>query len=335
MLRREITNALRLTCEAQRWKIGELLSFIRDDRRAVDQRVRRVHVKKLVLGQGLSIDQMKAREVAILDEWAAAEGWNPGLGDLDVAWGLQPDAFIALRNGDELVGAGTIFDHGGSYGFMGLFIVIPALRGHGLGEQLWTVRRDLLRERLGPDGSIGMDGVLALEAFYARGGFIEADKDIRMEGYLPSLRRHETTEVSVLTLDDLEAMVGVEAGTFPVDRTAFLRAWIDRPGVLMAGVSSNGHLSSFVVARPCRQGFKIGPFVASSQLEARSLVAWLGDELDGERVQWDIPSMNDDAMGLAQDLTLSPSFACARMYLGQAPPTDVGRLYGVTSFEFG
>ena len=141
--------------------------------------------------------------------------------------------------------------------------------------------------------------------------------------------------MSVLTLDDLEAMVGVEAGTFPVDRTAFLRAWIDRPGVLMAGVSSNGHLSSFVVARPCRQGFKIGPFVASSQLEARSLVAWLGDELDGERVQWDIPSMNDDAMGLARDLTLSPSFACARMYLGQAPPTDVGRLYGVTSFEFG
>ena len=278
---------------------------------------------------------MGAGEVATLGEWAASEGWNPGLGDLEVAWGLQPDAFLSLRNGDELVGAGTIFDHGGGYGFMGLFIVTPAFRGKGLGEQLWNVRRDLLRERLGPNGIIGMDGVLALEGFYARGGFIEADRDIRMEGSLPSMRRHGTTEVSILALDDLGAMVGAEAGTFPVDRTAFLRAWIDRPGVLMGGVTSNGHLSSFVVARPCRQGFKIGPFVASSPLEARSLVAWLGDVLDGERVQWDIPSMNDDAMGLARDLTLTPSFACARMYLGQAPATDVGRLYGVTSFEFG
>lgn len=46
---------------------------------------------------GCTFDQMTFDEIPMLAGWAADEGWNPGVGDLDVAWALDPDAFIALR----------------------------------------------------------------------------------------------------------------------------------------------------------------------------------------------------------------------------------------------
>ena len=49
------------------------------------------------LPQGYRIGQMTRAEASILDSWAAQEGWNPGLSDIDIAWAFDPDAFIALR----------------------------------------------------------------------------------------------------------------------------------------------------------------------------------------------------------------------------------------------
>ena len=85
------------------------------------------------LPDGFSIGPMRAAEVLLLDDMAAAEGWNPGLADIGIAWDIDPDAFIALRRGDELIGGGTIFSYEGRFGFMGLFIVRPEFRGAGLG----------------------------------------------------------------------------------------------------------------------------------------------------------------------------------------------------------
>jgi hypothetical protein len=38
------------------------------------------------LPAGYRIDRMTRAEADILDAWAAAEGWNPGLHDIDIAW---------------------------------------------------------------------------------------------------------------------------------------------------------------------------------------------------------------------------------------------------------
>lgn len=67
-----------------------------------------------------TVGVMRADEVSLLDQWAADEGWNPGLHDLALAQRLDPDALIALRQADNLGGAGTIYRHAPSFGFMGL-----------------------------------------------------------------------------------------------------------------------------------------------------------------------------------------------------------------------
>jgi hypothetical protein len=130
----------------------------------------------------MQIRPMRRDELDVLVGWAADEGWNPGRTDADIFWGTDPNGFIAAELDGELIGGGSIVDHGGSYGFMGFFIIRPDKRGHGLGGELWFRRRDLLLERLGPGATIEMDGVFTMEHFYAAGGFVLQHRDLRFEG---------------------------------------------------------------------------------------------------------------------------------------------------------
>jgi len=42
-------------------------------------------------------------ELNLAVEWAAGEGWNPGLHDADLFWDTDPDGFVcAERNGEPL-----------------------------------------------------------------------------------------------------------------------------------------------------------------------------------------------------------------------------------------
>ena len=84
----------------------------------------------------LVIRQMTRAELDTLVEWAAAEGWNPGLDDAQIFWDTDPDAFIAAELAGELIGGGSIVAYGGRFGFMGFFIIRPDHRGQGLGRPM-------------------------------------------------------------------------------------------------------------------------------------------------------------------------------------------------------
>lgn len=285
-----------------------------------------------MLPEGFSIDQMRADEVPVLTGWAAAEGWNPGDGDVAIAWDLDPDAFLALRHGDDLVGGGTILSYDGAFGFMGMFIVRPDHRGAGLGTELWFTRRDRLRGRLAPGAPIGMDGVFDMVPFYARGGFEVAHRDLRFEGPASG-----AVERSVVTLDVIDRALLDEYDQRHVaaPRFAFLSRWIDRPGVGTAAVVEDGRVVGYGVRRPAAAGHRIGPLFADRPDVAERILAALGAGVAGEIVQIDVPEVNAEGLDLAARFGLTESFGCARMYLGRTPALPVDEIYGVTSLEFG
>lgn len=284
---------------------------------------------------------MTAGERSELGDWAMQEGWNPGRGDLSAVAALEPDAFIAVREQDELIAGGTIFRPSRSFGFMGLFIVRPDRRGVGLGRSLWYARRDLLLDRLKPSDTtgattIGMDGVFDLVPFYERGGFVLAHRDLRYEGLADGVVDPEIVDLAdPVRASCFERLVELDASAFGDRRGAFLSSWLMIPGVRTAALLRDGQVSGFGVLRPAMVGYKLGPVVATTPTVASRLVTHLMASIIGEQVQFDVPEANRAAVVLAESLGLVESFGCARMYLGRAPDIALERLFGVASFEFG
>ena len=290
------------------------------------------------MDDGLVIRNMTRSEVDLLVHWAAREGWNPGLHDAELFWATDPDAFIAAELGEELIGGGAITCYGGTFGFMGFFIVRPEFRGRGLGNRLWHARRERLIARLNPGASIGMDGVYAMQDYYAEGGFVFSHRDIRFRAEVP-VRPPATVnggpEIVPLTELPFERVLAYDLGCFPAPRPGFLRGWISQPDALALGCRRNGELSGYGVIRRCGEGCKIGPLFADDTRAADALFAGLAAFAAGGPVFIDAPENNPAAVELAHRHCMVEVFGCARMYLGPFPQLAHERIFGVTTFELG
>ncbi|MDH4584485.1 GNAT family N-acetyltransferase [Pseudomonas sp. BN415] len=284
----------------------------------------------------LVIRNMLRPELDELVGWAAREGWNPGLHDAQLFWATDPEAYIAAEQDGELIGGGAITSYGGEFGFMGFFIIRPEFRGHGLGDRLWHARRDRLLARLHPGATIGMDGVFAMQDYYAKGGFVFSHRNLRFQTEITeppqSAADEEIVPLAEFTLNEVLAY---DRTCFPAPRRVFLQGWITQPDALALGCRRNGRLAGFAVVRRCQSGCKIGPLFADDIHAAEALYAPLAGFAAGGPLFLDAPENNPAAMALVQRHRMSEVFGCARMYLGPAPVVAQDRVFGVTTFELG
>jgi ribosomal protein S18 acetylase RimI-like enzyme len=260
-------------------------------------------------------------------EWAAGEGWNPGLTDADAFYAADPGGFFAGVLDGEMVASISLVAYDARFSFLGFYIVQPAHRGKGLGLTLW-------REALARHGTklIGLDGVVAQQENYKKSGFQLAYRNIRYGGVVagkPSARLIAADRVP------FEQLLAYDREFFPAPRPAFLGHWIrPRRGAALAAVAG-GKLSGLGVIRACREGFKIGPLYAETERIAEELFLALAAAASGATVYLDVPAPNAAAVALAERHGMKPVFETARMYTGMPPDLPLPKLFGVTSFELG
>ncbi len=278
---------------------------------------------------GFGIRTMAPDEISIAIDWAAAEGWNPGHADASCFACVDPDGFlIGELNG---VPAATIscVNYEARFAFLGFYIVRPDLRGRGYGLRIWNAAIEHAADR-----TIGLDGVVAQQENYRKSGFRLAHSNIRYGGVA---ELSAPPKLDATTLADV-ALASVEAddrSVFPARRSAFLQAWISAAGHVGRALVRDGRLCGWGVIRPCRVGWKIGPLVADDRGSAEMVFAALVGTADSAEVFLDVPSVNREAIALAQDHGLAPVFETARMYTGSIDPIRLERVFGVTTFELG
>ncbi len=278
---------------------------------------------------GLRIRPMRPDEISVAVNWAAAEGWNPGLADDTCFAAADPEGFFV----GELEGAPaatvSCVNYGASFAFLGFYIVREDLRGRGYGLRIWNAAIAHAGRRV-----IGLDGVVAQQQNYRRSGFELAYANVRYGG---TVAAPDAPQAGVVALSEvpLATVEAYDATVFPAPRTAFLRAWIGSPGHVGCALLRNGGLAGWGVIRPCRKGRKIGPLVADDRATAEMVLSALLASAGGGEIFLDVPSVNRDAVALAQDLGLTPVFETARMYTGAIPPLRLERVFGVTTFELG
>jgi ribosomal protein S18 acetylase RimI-like enzyme len=276
------------------------------------------------------IRTMSRKQVELAIEWAAREGWNPGIHDADCFYTADPGGFFIGLLGDEPVATISAVKYGESFGFLGFYIVKPKYRSRGYGIRIWNAGLKYLEGR-----NVGLDGVVDQQDNYRRSGFRLAYRNIRYEGFgggsFP-----EKMEIVKLPQLPFEAIAAYDRPFFPDNRTQFIKAWINQADCSALGVMNNGKLAGYGVIRKCRTGYKIGPLIADGIELAETLFRALKFDLKpGEPFYLDTPEVNPEAVALAERHGMKRVFETARMYTGEAPYMALDHLFGVTSFELG
>lgn len=276
------------------------------------------------------IRTMTRNEINIAIEWAALEGWNPGLYDTDCFYAADPNGFLIGLLNNEPVAVISVIKYGQSFGFLGFYIVKPEYRGRGYGIKIWNAGLEYLKNR-----NIGLDGVIAQQKNYKKSGFKLAYRNIRFEGVsggqLNTLSN--IVELSTIPFKEIELY---DEEFFPAGRREFLRCWLNQPESNAFGVLQYERLKGYGMIRTCRSGYKIGPLFADAPQIADQIFNALKASVNtGLPLFIDTPEVNIDAVNLAKTHNMKSVFETARMYTDYNPEIPSSRLFGVTTFELG
>ena len=278
----------------------------------------------------LAIRSMTPGEVGLALDWAAAEGWNPGIADAACFHAADPGAFLVATLNDAPIGCISATVYGAAFGFIGFYLMRPEFRGKGYGMALWRAAMARLQGCV-----IGLDGVVAQQANYQKSGFTLLHRNIRYGAAAPLMPPQPGPQPIEATALNFDQVAAFDRRFFPGSRDAFLREWLTAPGHIALVLLGTDGVQALGVLRPCREGSKIGPLFAETPEAARRVFSALLARAPAGPVFLDVAEPNSAAISMAQEAGMAPVFETARMYSGPAPDLPLAQIYGITSFELG
>jgi ribosomal-protein-alanine N-acetyltransferase len=301
----------------------------------------------------LIIRPLTGADIPAVTSWARREGFAPGAGD--VAIYRQTDRqglWVGWLDG-EPVGCIAGVRYTSSYGFIGLFLVVPEHRGNGYGVALW---RHAL-QHLEDVPCIGLEAAPERVVDYGSWGFQPASATTRWQRLGVELAPGGTEQASpqgkaapkagpepawCLVAGEAipeDAVQHFDAQREPTPRPHFLHQWLHHPaGTVHALLDREGSCHGFGRIRPCLlkagAGWRIGPLVADTPSAARALLEGLLQRHRGV-VLIDGPGANPQAAPLLEGLGFVPLSQTLRMYRGPAPAVSLVDVYGLACLELG
>jgi len=281
------------------------------------------------------IEAMAPGDLERVLDWAAAEGWNPGLEDAAAFLPVDPAGFLIHRGlgGAEAraerppAAAVSVVNHTADLAFLGLYICHPDWRGQGLGWATWTAGLAHAGAR-----SVGLDGVPAQQENYARSGFVATGRTLRHGGRIAPAHG----QARCVAPPEQAALLARDRRLCGVARSRYLERWFrDSATRRTLILETGGALQGYGTIRRCRSGAKIGPFWAMDGGAARRLLGALAAVFDAPHCQIDIPDHAVEMTRLAEDLGLVPEFETARMYRGTPPDAQTGGYQAIVTMELG
>jgi GNAT superfamily N-acetyltransferase len=274
---------------------------------------------------------MTPDEVQLAADWAAREGWNPGLKDAKAFYATDPKGFLIGLADDVPVAVISAVRYAREFAFIGFYIAHPDFRDQGYGFRL---ARQAGKRCQGIN--TGLDGVLDKVEIYGQLGFKLAYRNGRWKGISAGKPAKRPAEVLDARSQGLSKIAAYDRMMFPAERKAFLKIWLTEGGHTGLAWVEGGVIKGYGVIRPCQVGYKVGPLFADKPEIARELyLALAGTVPVGSEVFWDTPMCNTVAVEMAKEMGMSVVFETARMYSQGLPDIDLARVYGVTTFELG
>ncbi|MBX2830228.1 MAG: N-acetyltransferase [Rhodospirillales bacterium] len=279
------------------------------------------------------IRRLKSIEFPLAVEWAANEGWNPGIADADVFFNTDTDGFWGAFDKQGMAAVISSVQYSSDFGFVGFYICRKDRRGTGLGYTLWQTVLDNSVSK-----TIGLDGVVDQQDNYRKSGFEFAHRNIRFGGIVKA-NSPLPHDLFTLLIDDIAVVDAFEqtCNLFAESRIEFLRGWIGNENHTALALKGPMGLRGYGVIRPCKEGHKVGPLFAADIEDAQSLFGALLQSREDQsgKVFLDIAEPNQAALDLVNSHQMKAEFETARMYKGPKPLLNLDMTFGISSFELG
>jgi predicted N-acetyltransferase YhbS len=247
---------------------------------------------------------------------------------------LKPNGWLVATVDGAPAGLGGVTSYG-SFAWLGLMAVDPAMQRRGIGHALVGALIVHARELGSP--AVLLDASDAGAPVYARLGFAVDDHVRVYTRELPDTRLNGDSlaaqHATPLTRDDLPALVDFDARSFGGLREALLAAslqlYADR---VFATRDESGTITGYVVAQEQR----LGPWVAATPEAAEALLAHALTLQYVAAPSVLVPALNRDATELLERSGFGSSRELRHMRYGCEPGLQRReRLYGQASFAIG
>ncbi|HVR74089.1 MAG TPA: GNAT family N-acetyltransferase [Planctomycetota bacterium] len=263
----------------------------------------------------ITVRPLTRADIPSADELRALAGWNQTIADWERILALDPSGSFAAEVEGRLLGTTTTLLHEGGVAWIGMVLVHPDWRKRGIGKALLV--RALARLEAVGAACIKLDATPAGKPLYDGLGFRVQWTLSRWErGPASLLQGLVGKRVRAMEPCDREAVAALDRAAFGVSRgPLFLE--LERRGNRMLVHESDGGVTGFGMVRAGARAAQLGPVVARTAEAGRALVTELLSKRASERVFWDIPDPNLDAVLIAKALGFHPVRPLTRMVQGE------------------
>jgi len=285
------------------------------------------------MGDALGIRALVDSDLQFADSIRELAGWN----QLPQDWLrlLQHDSdgcFLAEWEGRP-AGTATTTAYGTDLAWIGMVIVHPDLRRHGIGRALLHHCIAHLQEK--KVACIKLDATPLGKTVYDQLGFVDEWSLARWEAEGLHLNAEGSAQTEWLGQEPTPPLLQLDRGAFGVNRERMLQALAAQSEAVLHR-TPDGKLDGYGMLRPGRNAFYLGPIVATSDHAGEAIARALLHRARGQRVFWDAPDATAGAVALAKELGFTQQRVLTRMHLGENnSPGTPGNVWALAAPEIG
>jgi len=268
-------------------------------------------------------------------------GWNQTDQDWRNLLSFEPDGCFVAEMDGRVVGSATATRYipnsgAGSFGWIGMVLVDPEYRRHGIGSTLLKRCIQYLKD-CGVE-TVKLDATPMGKLVYEKLGFRDEFEIERWEGVATksSATRLQNYALTKLTPDDLDELLAFDVPIFGARRRAVLAAWVRGWPECAIVARKNGRIAGYALARRGSKFQQIGPVCGEREELCSGLLSNVLDRLAGQAVIVDFVTSNAFAKGAAQTLGLKTQRPLLRMAFGpNTSPGQPGKILAICCPELG
>lgn len=269
---------------------------------------------------------------------SAQADWNQITADWERFLTVCPEGCFAGTVDGELAATTAVITYGSDVSWIGMVLVDENHRSRGYGSRIFERGLEYAVDEGGD--LIGLDATPLGEPIYRKYGFERVEPVFRWQGTLRASehgdeRRDSRGSIEQVTSGDVDTVCEFDRRYVGIDRSTLLRELIAEPAVRGYRCSESTGLTGYVIVRPGRTHWQIGPIVAAQPSAIGPLLRAVSVDFGGCDVIADTPDRTDVTAHL-EEFGLSRVRELARMTHPQPEPAlATDSVHAFLDFAFG